>query len=75
MKKKVMSLLMAVVISIAFSSCATVFAYKSSCHGKAKAGGRTVRIVPVVLDVLTGVVWLGVDFADGAIYKPCNQKK
>lgn len=66
-------------ICIVFSSCATIFAGGSACHVKPnKAAGeptRQIRLVPLVLDICTGTIWLAADFATGAIYKPCAKKK
>lgn len=76
MKKTVLAL---VVVSFMISSCATIFAGKSACHVKPnKAAGeptRQIRLVPLVLDICTGTLWLAADFATGAIYKPCDKKK
>ena len=69
----------AVLLSIVFfsSSCATVFGGKvSTCQRTKPASGepsRQLRVVALVADIL--LFWPGtiVDFADGAIYKPCNK--
>ncbi len=72
--KKFKQVLMAVAISIAFSSCATVFGGKITDYQKTKpAAGqpqRNVRVGALICDIL--LFWPGtiVDFATGAIYKP-----
>lgn len=62
-----------------FSGCATIFAGGSACHSKPnKKNGeptRQIRLVPVVLDLMCGGIWLAADFATGAIYKPCAKNK
>jgi hypothetical protein len=73
--KKLLNSLLILITVLTLSSCATIFAGKSACHVKPdkKAGDptRQIRIVPFVLDVFNGVIWLGIDFATGAIYQPC----
>lgn len=62
-----------------FSSCATVFGGRiSSCQRhkpSPKQGSRQIRVVALVADIL--VWWPGaiIDFADGAIYRPCRMTR
>lgn len=59
------------------SSCATVFGGKvSTCQRTKPLAGepsRQVRVAALILDVV--LFWPGaiVDFATGAIYKPCSK--
>jgi hypothetical protein len=59
-----------------FSSCATVFGGKTGdCQRTKPAAGqpsRKVRPVPLIADIILFLPALIVDFATGAIYKPCN---
>ena len=79
MKKKIISLLLSIAITAMFSSCATVFGGSvSQCQKtKPKEGQpqRDVRVAALILDIL--LFWPGtiLDFATGAIYKPCDTKK
>ncbi len=60
------------------SSCATIFANKTACHQKPGSNEpkRKIRTGAFIADILLGYgVGLGIDFATGAIYKPCEQKK
>ena len=78
MKKKILNVLAIVTIAATLSSCATVFGGSvSSCQKTKPATGqsaRSVRGVALVADIL--LFWPGaiVDFATGAIYKPCDKK-
>ena len=78
MKKKILNVLTIVTIAATLSSCATVFGGSVSTCQKTKplAGqpARSVRGVALVADIL--LFWPGtiVDFATGAIYKPCDKK-
>jgi hypothetical protein len=71
-KTKILAVILAG--SLLFQSCATVFGGKiNDCQKHKPAHGepkRQIRVVPFILD-LGGLVWLVVDFATGAIYKPC----
>ncbi|MEA3503802.1 MAG: hypothetical protein U9R32_01210 [Bacteroidota bacterium] len=64
-------------IAVTFSSCATVFGGAvSDCQRTKPTAGepaREVRAGALIADVL--LFWPGaiVDFATGAIYKPCNK--
>jgi hypothetical protein len=77
MKKKFFNVLAMVVIAATLSSCATVFGGSvSQCQKTKPAVGepaRSVRAVALIADIL--LFWPGaiVDFATGAIYKPCNK--
>jgi hypothetical protein len=59
-------------------SCATVLGGTvTECQRtKPKAGqpSREIRAGALIADVFLGLIWVGVDFATGAIYKPCNNK-
>lgn len=79
MKKKVVHVLgMLVIAAMLSSSCATVFGGKiSECQKTKPAPGqpqRSVRVGALIADIL--LFWPGaiVDFATGAIYKPCDKK-
>ena len=68
-----------IVLALALSSCATVAGGKiSDCQKHKPVAGeakRKIRPVPLVLDIVGGAgLGLIIDFADGAIYKPCNKK-
>lgn len=77
MKRKIFSVLSILVIAITFSSCATVFGGKvSECQRTKPAEGEPARAIrggALVADIL--LFWPGaiVDFATGAIYKPCDK--
>jgi hypothetical protein len=77
--KKIVKFVPMIAISVTLSSCATVFGGSvSSCQKtKPKAGEeqRSIRVGALVADIL--LFWPGavIDFATGAIYKPCNNKK
>ena len=78
MKKKLSVKLLAIMLFAAtlFPSCATVFGGKvSACQKTPPAPGepvRDVRVGALIADIL--LFWPGtiVDFATGAIYKPCK---
>lgn len=65
------------VITVMFSSCATVFGGNvSNCQRTKPAAGqpaRQVRIVALIADIVLFTPSLIVDFATGAIYKPCDK--
>ncbi len=79
MKKKLTVKLIAVLLMAVtlLPSCATVFGGQvTTCQRTKPAPGepaRPVRAVALIADVL--LFWPGaiVDFATGAIYKPCNK--
>jgi hypothetical protein len=76
MKIKIMASVL--LVSIILPSCATVFCGPvSSCQRTKPAAGqpqREVRAGALILDVLLFVPGVIVDFATGAIYKPCTNK-
>ena len=75
MKKTVLQFVAIVLIATSLSSCATVFGGPvSACQRTKPAAGQPARAVrggALVADIL--LFWPGVivDFATGAIYKPC----
>jgi len=73
MKKATIVLL---ALSMAFTSCATVFGGKvSECQRTKPAQGapsRQVRAGAMIADILLFAPGLIVDFATHAIYKPCG---
>ncbi|MCE1199518.1 MAG: hypothetical protein LWW85_11165 [Marinilabiliales bacterium] len=77
MKRKIFNFVSILMISITLSSCATVFGGAvSTCQRTKPAPGQPARAVrggALIADVL--LFWPGaiVDFATGAIYKPCNK--
>jgi hypothetical protein len=77
MKKKIMNAMALLVVVATLSSCATVFGGKvSQCQRTKPAAGkpaRAIRAGALIADVL--LFWPGiiVDFATGAIYKPCGK--
>ncbi|MBN1651892.1 MAG: hypothetical protein JW857_11225 [Bacteroidales bacterium] len=77
MRKKVLNVLGIIVIASTLSSCATVFGGSvSQCQRTKPATGepsRQVRAGALIADIL--LFWPGaiVDFATGAIYKPCDK--
>jgi hypothetical protein len=76
MKKKFLKLT-AILLVFSFTSCATVFGGKvTECQKTKPAAGqpqRDVRVGALVANIL--LFWPGaiIDFATGAIYKPCNK--
>jgi hypothetical protein len=76
MKKSIIKVSAIVLIAFSLSSCATVFGGQvSECQRTRPAVGqptRPIRAVALIADVI--LFWPGtiVDFATGAIYKPCN---
>ncbi len=75
MKKFVAPLFLAT--CIAFSGCATVFGGSvSTCQRTKPADGepqRKVRAVALIADCVLFLPGVIVDFATGAIYKPCDR--
>lgn len=75
MKKNVFKISVIILIAASLSSCATVFGGPvSACQRTKPAAGqpsRQVRAGALIADIL--LFWPGaiVDFATGAIYKPC----
>lgn len=78
MKKRIFNFLAIVTIATMMSSCATVFGGQvSECQRTKPAVGEPARAIrggALVADIL--LFWPGaiVDFATGAIYKPCDNK-
>jgi len=78
MKKNSTKLAMAFLIVLSMNSCATVFGGSvGECQRTQPAPGqpgRQIRVVALIADVI--LFWPGaiVDFATGAIYKPCGVK-
>jgi hypothetical protein len=77
-KTKIRILALLLLVSVILTSCATVFCGPvSACQRTKPAPGqpsREVRAGALVLDVLLFVPGVIVDFATGAIYKPCTNK-
>lgn len=77
MKKRITHFIAFIAIAATLSSCATVFGGSvSECQRTKPAPGepeRSVRVAALVADFV--LFWPGavVDFATGAIYKPCNK--
>lgn len=77
MKRRILNLLAMLLIVATLSSCATVFGGRvTQCQRTRPAAGqptREIRAVALIADVL--LFWPGavVDFATGAIYKPCGK--
>lgn len=78
MKKRMITVVALFVVTSTLTSCATVFGGKvSECQRtKPEAGKptRPVRVAALICDII--LFWPGaiVDFATGAIYKPCDKK-
>ena len=77
MKKLFLRISAIVLIVLTLSSCATIFGGKvSQCQKTKPAAGqpsRSVRAGALVADILLFWPATIVDFATGAIYKPCNK--
>ena len=77
MKKTILNFVAITIIAMSTSSCATVFGGKvSDCQRTKPVAGepsRKVRGGALIADIF--LFWPGiiVDFATGAIYKPCNK--
>ncbi len=77
MKRTVLKMTAVVLIVTSLSSCATVFGgHVSDCQRTKPATGqpsRKLRAGAMIADIL--LFWPGtiVDFATGAIYKPCDK--
>jgi hypothetical protein len=76
MKKKISNALAVLTIAVLLSSCATILGGQvSDCQRTRPAAGqpaREVRGAALIADIL--LFWPGavIDFATGAIYRPCN---
>jgi len=77
MKKRILNVMAVVIIAATLSSCAAVFGGTvSTCQKTKPAVGqpqRSVRPVALVADIILFWPGLIVDFATGAIYKPCGK--
>lgn len=77
MRSKILKYSFIFIMTLSLSSCATVFGGKvSQCQKTKPAAGepsRDLRVGALVADIL--LFWPGtiVDFATGAIYKPCDK--
>lgn len=77
MKRRLIQLGAILMMVVTLSSCATVFGGRvSDCQRTKPAAGepaREIRAAALIADIL--LFWPGavVDFATGAIYKPCNK--
>jgi len=77
MKRTIIKFAAIVLIAFSLSSCATVFGGQvSECQRTKPAEGqpsRPIRAGALIADII--LFWPGtiVDFATGAIYKPCNK--
>lgn len=75
--KQIRLLLMVAITSFTFSSCATVFGGQvSDCQRtkpKPEEPTRKIRAAAMIADILLFWPGLIVDFATGAIYKPCGK--
>lgn len=78
MKKVIKSALAVVLVAVMLSGCATILGGPvSDCQRTKPAPGqpaREIRAAALIADIL--LFWPGaiVDFATGAIYKPCDNK-
>ncbi|MFM7839156.1 MAG: hypothetical protein ACKO6K_06280 [Chitinophagaceae bacterium] len=78
MRKSSLNLAASLLLALSVSSCATVFGGKvTECQRTKPAPdqpAREVRVGALVADIL--LFWPGavIDFATGAIYKPCDKK-
>jgi len=77
MRTKIFKAITIVILSFTLSSCATIFGGSvSQCQRTKPLAGqpsRPVRAVAAVADVVLFWPGLIVDFATGAIYKPCDK--
>lgn len=76
MKKIIFKITIFMLIGVTLSSCATVFGGQvSECQKTKPAPGqpqRNVRVGALIADIILFPLGIIVDFATGAIYKPCN---
>jgi len=76
MKKNITAFLMLILLAGSMSSCATVFGGKVSDCQRTKPGPgdpeRPVRVAALIADIVLFWPGLIIDFATGAIYKPCK---
>jgi len=73
--KKLKLITLSLLVAITLSSCATILGGKvTTCQRTKPLPGqpqREIRVGYLILDILFSPVWI-VDFATGAIYKPCQ---
>ncbi|HCI55093.1 MAG TPA: hypothetical protein PK910_06480 [Bacteroidales bacterium] len=76
MKKSLLQITAVILIAASLSSCATIFGGTvSNCQRTKPPSGqpaRQIRVGALVADILLFWPSAIVDFATGAIYKPCN---
>ncbi|MBP8960107.1 MAG: hypothetical protein KBG40_06735 [Bacteroidales bacterium] len=76
MKKSLLQITGVILIAASLSSCATIFGGTvSDCQRTKPTSGqpsRQIRVGALVADILLFCPSVIVDFATGAIYKPCN---
>ncbi len=74
--KKIRILFFGLLLIFIFNSCATILGGQvSDCQRTKPAPGqpkREIRAAALIADVCLGLAWVAVDFATGAIYKPCK---
>gem|GEM_PF-378683 len=76
MKKKISQILAMLLLAVLFSSCATVLGGRiTACQRTIPAPGqpsREIRGAALIADIV--LFWPGaiIDFATGAIYRPCD---
>jgi hypothetical protein len=77
MKKKIIRAVGIFAIAATLSSCATIFGGPvSQCQKTIPSAGqssREIRPIALVADILVFCPSVIVDFATGAIYKPCGK--
>ena len=75
---KVFPVLVLVVMTICMSSCATVLGGKvTDCQRtrpSSEEPSREVRVGALIADIILFLPAVIVDFATGAIYRPCDKK-
>jgi predicted small secreted protein len=78
MKKTILNFIAITIITMSLTSCATVFGGKvSDCQRTKPVAGepsRKVRAGALIANIVLFWPGLIVDFATGAIYKPCEKK-
>ncbi len=76
---KTLSIITIGLVILISSGCGTLFGgHISDCQKhKPEKGGREIRVAALVGDIIVQpcLLWLAIDFADGAIYKPCSTDK
>jgi len=72
-------IILASLLTLSLSSCATIFGGRvTECQKIKPHTGqpqRSVRVWPLIADIIFFFPSAAVDFATGAIYKPCDTKK